>query len=221
MYFNSLPVVELRLDRPVVGDYVYDLFVDGTCAWPFEPSLRYSAWCITQAVRGSATLEHKVLAVGHTVGQLQSAFRAELEAMTLAIEAIAVGGVKARIWSDCQSVIDGTQRILHGLPLKPNKSHADLWQRIRRVVPLLAATQLQLVKVVSHAACSKAINGVEEWAFWHNRLVDEAAAAYNQQNAQTRFGHVGNGCMIRFTQIALCVMQFRMFWSGWLIGQKR
>lgn len=182
VYFNCLPVVELHVDwkgDPV--DQVYDLFVDGTCAWPTEPALRYSAWSITQACQGSASLEHTVLAAGHTVGQLQTAFRAELEAMTLAIEAVALGRVKARIWSDCQSVIDGTQRILQGYPIKPNKSHADLWQRIHRVAPLLGEAQLRVVKVVSHAACSQAVNSVEEWAFWHNRLVDEAAAAYNQQ----------------------------------------
>ena len=38
-----------------------------------------------------------------------------------------------------------------------------------------------MVKVVSHADVTKAVDPIEEWAYWHNRLVDEAAAHINQQ----------------------------------------
>ena len=181
-YFNSLVVPEVQvtwstdeMQSPI------DFFVDGTCAWPAEPSLRYSAWCITKASSCVSTLDHQIIAAGHTVGHAQSAFRAELEAMVEVMGIIAKGQIRARVWSDCLGVIRGTRRIMRGFPIKPNKSHSDLWYKLERAVNMLAVDQVSLVKVVSHAACSQAVSGVEEWAFWHNKLVDSAAASYNSQ----------------------------------------
>ena len=180
-YFNSLGTHDFPAQFPVVLDgIVQDLFVDGTCAWPSEPCLRYSAWCVTRAVPGQS-LDHQVVVAGHTSGQHQSAFRAELEAMANALDLVVKGQFRARIWSDCLGVIRGTRRIFRNLPIKPNKSHADLWFRIEDSARNLAEGQVVLVKVVSHAACHAARNGVEEWAFWQNRLVDEAAARVNQR----------------------------------------
>lgn len=185
-YFNQIVVPEVRVvwSRHALTE-VQDLFVDGTCAWPAEPSLRYSAWAITLASRTAGVLDHQVIGAGHTVGQLQSAFRAELEALVTAFEIVVVSGIRARIWSDCQSVLRGVDRLFQGFPIKPNKSHADLWYRLESLISKLAPGQIHLFKVVSHASCANADNGLEEWAFWHNRLVDEAAAAHNKQRPET------------------------------------
>ena len=180
-YFNSLGSLDCHAQIPSDGcDSVQDLFVDGTCAWPAEPCLRFSAWCVTKAAPNQSSLEHQVVAAGHTGGQHQSAFRAELEAMVVALDLVVKGHFRARIWSDCLSVIRGTRRIFRGLPIKPNKSHADLWCRIADSARVIDVGQVTLVKVVSHAECHAALDGVEEWAFWQNRLVDEAAASFNK-----------------------------------------
>ena len=38
-----------------------DLFVDGTCAHPVEPQLRYGAWAVTWASGGPGNLDNKVV----------------------------------------------------------------------------------------------------------------------------------------------------------------
>ena len=71
-----------------------DLFVDGTCAHPAEPKLRYGAWAVT-----ARRLANHLVLGGHVQDLCQSAFRAELTAATRCM--------KVRLWCDCQGVVSG------------------------------------------------------------------------------------------------------------------
>ena len=159
---------------------VFDVFTDGTCAHPTDAALRHSAWSISLASPSITMLDYQILAQGHTVGTLQTSFRAELEAMVLLLEAATRASVSLRVWCDCSAVVKGTRRLLAGGLVKPNRSHADLWQRVAACSPLLAVNQVRIVKVTSHIPCGNALDPVEEWAFWHNRVADEAAAECNR-----------------------------------------
>ena len=177
-WFCAIPVFRPVFQWPKIVGRV-NLFTDGTCAFPKEPSLRFSSWSLTCAIADASALEHRVLACAHTTGQHQTAFRAELEAVVVAIETIKDTGIQARIWCDCLSVVRGVQKLQNGGCVKPNRSHSDLWNRIATVLDELESEQLQMVKVVSHAMVGLATDEVEVWAFWQNRLADEAANSFN------------------------------------------
>ena len=159
----------------------FDVFVDGSASFPREPKLRYAAWAVTLAVGGIGSLEHRVLLGGHVAGLIQSAYRAELTAILEALRWAKQCNVSVRVWTDCLSALKGVRALLHGKGVKINRSHSDLWLQIADLVQEHGADRIQLVKVVSHAEVSKAADPVEEWAFWQNKLVDEAVATINQQ----------------------------------------
>lgn len=179
-WFCALPEYCRSFSLPC-GEGVLDLFTDGTCACPTEPVLRYSAWSLTCAVSDVSVLEHSVLACSHTRGMHQTAFRAELEAMVVALEAVSASSRRARIWCDCLAVVRGVRRLQQGGIVKPNRSHSDLWLRIQHALSQLDDSRVQVVKVVSHASADLAMSEVERWAFWHNQLADRAATDFNQR----------------------------------------
>eukprot|EP00435_Cladocopium_sp_Y103_P054503 s775_g17.t1 len=161
-----------------------DLFVDGTAAHPTEPKLRYAAWAITWATGGPGSLLHEVLHGGHVVGLIQSAFRAELTAVVMALRWAVQHGVSVRIWSDCLSVVRGVRRLQRGLGVRPNSSHTDLWLQVMDLLQEIGSDRVCMVKVVSHCAPTCAQDPVEEWAYWHNQLVDQAASVVNERRSE-------------------------------------
>ena len=157
-----------------------ELFMDGTCAHPREVKLRYAAWAVTVASTGVNTLDNKLLMGGHVSGLCQTAFRAELTAALHAVTWAIQHGFTVRLWCDCQSVVRGVLRVLQGKPIRKNAPHSDLWRRLQAV---LAGheRQVQIRKVVSHGMQSRAVDPVEQWAYWHNNLTDLAAEEINQR----------------------------------------
>ena len=130
------------------------------------------------------SLDHQVLACGHVVGSHQTAYRAELTALVYALQQIARGQVAARVWSDCLAVVRKARRIFHGARVRPNSSHADLWTIVYDLVQADALPNVRILKVVSHCDYCKANSAVEEWAFWHNQLVDNLASECNMRRPQ-------------------------------------
>lgn len=126
------------------------LFLDGTCAYPSEPLLRFASWGVTQALFSPSQLDHQVLACGHVCGQLQTAYRGELEAMVFALKTVAKSGLTAIIWSDCNAVLRRTRRVLRGETVKANSPHADLWAEIEDLVSSGRLGSVTLQKVLSH-----------------------------------------------------------------------
>ena len=159
-----------------------DLFVDGACTAPVEKQLRLAAWAVTAAGPPSQRLEHMVLAGAPLAGIVQTAFRAELRAVLEALR-IALGlRCRVRIWSDCLGVVRGVRKRLSGHSgTTANVPHADLWRRIDDILQQLDCSRIQIVKVVSHGDIQKAADAGEDWAFWHNNLVDEAASGFNDR----------------------------------------
>ena len=174
---NQSPVCPMSVASP---EWL-DVFVDGTAAHPKEPKLRFAAWAATLAVGGIGRLQHRVLLGGHVAGLNQSAYRAELTAVLAAVRWAKQHDVSVRIWSDCLAVVRRVRALLQGNRVRANCSHSDLWLQLEDILREWGAGRIAMVKVVSHADVTKAVDPIEEWAYWHNRLVDEAAAHINQQ----------------------------------------
>ena len=155
-----------------------DLFVDGTCAHPKEPKLRYGAWAVTLAADGPGQLSNTLVLGGHLQGLCQSAFRAELAGVLHALQWASSRCLKLTIWSDCQGVVIGLRKLLRGGRVRPNRAHSDLWHQIETVLQE-DTMEVQVIKVVSHCQVSAAQTPEEEWACWHNQLTDQAAVRIN------------------------------------------
>ena len=174
-----------------------DLFVDGTAANPREPRLRYAAWAVTLAETGSRN--NHVLMGGHVQGLCLTPFRAELTAVFFALQWAKERRVSVRIWTDCLGVLRGLKRVMSGQPVRINRAHSDLWMRIQALFEDWSADQVQLIKVVSHCSLKEATSPLEEWAFWHNALVDQAAA-YINETREAVFWDLWRGLAAALTQ---------------------
>ena len=160
---------------------VLELFVDGTAAHPTEVKLRFAAWAVT-LVSKVGILDNQLLMGGHVAGLCQSPFRAELTAVVHAVTWAVARGQAVRLWCDCQSVVRGVNRLLRRRPLKKNVPHSDLWGQLAEVLSG-HEEQVQIWKVVSHCAINKALDPVEQWAYWHNNLTDKAAEDINYRRS--------------------------------------
>ena len=176
-----------------VGDVV-ELFLDGTCAHPREPRLRYAAWVVTTVPGGVGTLDNQVLLGGHVVGLLQTPFRAELTALVAAVQWAIQHKRHVRLWCDCLGVVKGLRKLLQRRPLKPNTAHSDLWFQLQDYIAVYGDL-VNVRKVVSHGAQHLASTPLESWAYWHNRLADEAAESINQRRS-TEFWIAWNGVRV-------------------------
>ena len=161
---------------PVASDVAVELFMDGTGAFPREPKLRYAAWAVTLVPGGVGTLDNHLILGGHVGGICQTSYRAELTAVLAAIQWATERGQSVHLWGDCQGVVTGVRRLLRGLPLKRNRPHSDLWERLESLLGTMDTRMVQICKVVSHGQIAMATGPLEEWAYWHNQLTDLAAA---------------------------------------------
>lgn len=155
-----------------------DLFVDGACACPTSRRLRFASWAVTMAASGCQSLDHTVVAAGHLRGLIQSAYRAELTAMVMALRHVSRIDSKIRIWCDNAAVVRVVRKALAGDMGKNKGAHSDLVGQLVQLGALLQGRDIQIVKVTSHCS-SLTGDPVEEWAFWHNSLVDELAGKVN------------------------------------------
>lgn len=181
-WFLCVPPVDLHVAWPTFPvNHVFHLFVDGSCNSPTEAKLRYAAWGVTLASssNSSCSLDHQVLACGHVQGLEQTSHRGELEALAFAFRVLSLRGVKAVVWSDCASVVKRARKVLAGKLVNPNKPHADIWQCIAELVQDGKLANVSVQKVMSHCSGEAAMDAVEAWAFWHNKLVDNAVGSYN------------------------------------------
>ena len=179
-HFQNLPCPVFNLPKSV-SVACMDLFTDGTCAYPREPSLRYASWAVTKALNDGATLDHVVLGCGHLSGLIQTSYRSELTALVVALKVVQQSGARARIWTDCQAVLSKFRKVSRGWTPSCNSSHGDLWLQVVEIFRSLPLGMVQCGKVVSHGSSGLARSSVEDWCFWHNQLVDAAASSFNQK----------------------------------------
>ena len=193
-----------------------DLFVDGACAHPAEPKLRYGAWAVTMAVGGPGSLHNHLVLGSHLQGICQSAFRAELTAVHSALQWASERCMRVRIWCDCLGVVQGVRRLLHGGRVHPNRAHSGLWQGI---ADILRAGELdvQIIKVVSHCRPQAATTAEEEWAYWHNKLADEAATSINERREQVFWTAWRNlaEALVQQRQLHMAILQM-LLRQSWL-----
>jgi len=159
----------------------HDFFIDGACLMPKDKTCRIAAFAVTVAQPWISTWEHSLLVAGHVPGLLQTPFRAELWALYHAVVAASIVSGTVRVWTDCGGVFDKVNFFQKsGQHVKVNQQHADLWGRIVTLLRVIGP-RISFHKVVSHISPALAGCDVEQWAFWHNGLVDRAASAINDR----------------------------------------
>ena len=161
-----------------------NLFTDGSCLWPHMPQYRVAAWGVTYAPPVSiepVPRDSIVVAAGQLQGLVQTAYRAELYAVMVALTHLERWKRKGILWLDCQSVLDRFQLYVWGKkPLNPNGPPHDLWVEILRIVHCCGSDIVQLVKVSARRQWGCETPAVLRWAMIHNACVDRVAVLANQ-----------------------------------------
>eukprot|EP00435_Cladocopium_sp_Y103_P071966 s172_g38.t2 len=165
-----------------VEDPWLDVFTDGSCLWP-QKQYRLASWAVVQASPANTTLcaaSSKVLVAGHVPGLLQSAYRAELLAVCMALRIARQSAKPMRIWCDCQGVVDGVSKLLRrSRRVRVNGRHSDLWREVEDLLNEIGRDSVQITKVAAHQDTSSTVSGFEAWCYLYNGLADQAAQLAN------------------------------------------
>lgn len=152
----------------------------GSCMWPEEPSWTLASWAVIQSCPLTASRLDPA-ASGHLPGLLQTAYRAEVFAVLVALRLTSQSQCKVRLRCDCEGVVKRVCRILHGSsPCTPNSVHFDLWADITDMIEQIGRDHVQITHVSSHVDPLReqcALKG--QWAYFHNGVVDVAAKTAN------------------------------------------
>ena len=182
-YLTSLPsnapdpAIELPTNGPI------DLFADGSAFWQNQPEFRLAAWSICLSKPPtimSSSWESNVVAAGPVAGLVQTSFRAELTAITFAVQYASNLQVPVRIWTDSQSVVDHASLLLTGQKrIKPNSANADLWFSFQMAAKDLGRSNITLIKVAAHEGHLETDSEFDRWCKFNNSCADAAAKAAN------------------------------------------
>ena len=180
---DSIP--DVIPEAPQLETDLVDLFTDGSCLWPTQP-FRVAAWSVVFAPKPTLSFsatETQVLGVGHLPGRCQSAFRAELFALVVALSWVAEWQIPTRIWIDCQGVIDKFLLLTAGKrKLDGTGRNNDLWTVVQGLVNSIQV-QVQLIKVDSHQQWERETPELLRWVRINNACADRAAGVANQQRS--------------------------------------
>ena len=163
---------------------VLHLFTDGSCYDQQHASVRFASWGVVVAGLSDDGLDEWKLA-GFVPGILQSAYRAEVWALRMAVRVGCHFRRAVHVWSDCAAVVASFRRILRGEPVPPNHPHRDLWEPIAADVRRLGASTLQITKVASHVQIADdKVSPLQSWCAFHNSRVDAVAGDFNLARGQ-------------------------------------
>ena len=153
------------------------LFTDGACAHQNNRWMRYAAWGVIAApLDDMISLPDLCVAKGPLPGILQSAFRAELYALIVALEIARKADRPCFLWTDCSAAQKLLLGLIQGRHLSANHAHSDL---VRRLDILVKATTIcDVTHVHSHVAASASCP-LESWACTFNDHADSAAKDAN------------------------------------------
>lgn len=155
-------------------------FTDGSCLWPAAPTYRVASWSVCLAGLSIDWADSHVLAAGPLPGLLQSAYRAELYAVYIAVRWGRVTQKPIRIWSDCLGVIRRFRRLTRSRqPPKHGVAHYDLWMLVHEELQQLALQEVSITKVSAHQSLASADSDFDSWAIINNMLADRAAKLAN------------------------------------------
>ncbi len=183
-YLCSLTDSIPHVPCPALTGDRFNIFTDGSCLWPSCPQYRLAAWGVTLApglTLEPSALDSQVLSAGVVPGLVQTAYRAELYAVMVAMTLLERWQCKGRIWLDCQSVLDRFQMyVFGGKRINPNGPHHDLWTEICRIVDVSGSDVVELVKVSAQTVWTGETPAALRWAIVHNSCVDRVAKLANQ-----------------------------------------
>ena len=166
-----------------------DIFTDGSCLWQNQPSVRIASWSsiIAQPCARAWNFEvYGVLGSSYLPGLLQTSYRAELYALAYSLHWASCFCQPVRIWSDCLGVINRFLLVVKGKRrVKPNSSHADLWEWVLQSVSRLGVDKVQLQRVPAHRSVQSARTLEEAWKTWNNGAADRAAKMANVSRPPT------------------------------------
>ena len=176
----SLPTPEIEVTLQLPDRSWYDLFTDGSCLWPNAPSYRVASWSVCLAGFSADWTDSQVLEAGPLPGLLQSAYRAELYAIYIAVKWGRVNKKSIRIWSDCLGVIRRFRKLTRTRQLlKHGVAHYDLWLLIYEELQQLTQTEVLITKVSAHQSLESATSDFDLWMVINNMLADRAAKLAN------------------------------------------
>ena len=179
------PRLSALVDLPSHCGAPVDLFTDGSCLWPKEPSFRLASWSIILAgplCLNPSALSATLVAADVLPGLVQTPYRAELFAVGCALAICVDQQVQApiRIWTDCLSVVVKCRLLLEGgWTPGPSQPHSDLWHWIWESVQMLGRERIQVLKVEAHVSLRREDNDLLYWKSLHNFCADEAAKVAN------------------------------------------
>ena len=172
------PVVQEELALP--DQRCYDLFTDGSCLWPKAHQYRLASWAVCLAGLSEDWSDSRVLQAGPLPGLQQSAFRAELFAVFIAVQWSRVNNKRIRIWSDCLGVVKRFKRLLSSKQQpKHGVAHYDLWMVIYEELQHMQHKHVQITKVAAHQSLDMAESAFDSWVVVNNLLADRAAKLAN------------------------------------------
>ena len=196
----------------------WDIFTDGSCLWQDQPQYRLASWavCVACPHRDDASVhmtDHVVASAGPLPGLVQTSFRAEVYAILKALRLVRHHRVSARIWCDCQGVVDKFNVLTVGrLRLKHNSPNADLWKDIAEIVLQLQGVQVQVTKVDAHVDPSECLTEVDSWLAHHNNGADFAAkqANFNRPTKAWDLWEAHSGEVTRQRSLASSIRDFQI-----------
>ena len=187
-YLDDLPR-DFPLPQTRPPSRILDLFTDGSCLYPSDPACRIAAFSVIHAA--PFCLDYPATAFTPLIAQplagvIQSAFRAELQAIVAALTVACRFGVWVRIWTDSASAIAVFQKhVLDLVPVNFNSRHVDLISEMVRLTQELGPDKAVLLKVPAHAGKDEFSSEFEHWLIDGNRAADRAAGCANQLRDET------------------------------------
>ena len=150
----------------------FDLFLDGSCLCPTQPSHRVATWGL---VWWDQTTFRNV-ANGGVPGWSQTSLRGEITAAIAALKFMVTFQQRARLWIDNMTVFNMLTAWHQGqTPRWQNRKDADLWYYLARQFDHAKPLVLAVLKVKAHAKPSAQTCPVEEWAVQGNIQADKSA----------------------------------------------
>ena len=166
------------MDLPF-GGLILDFFTDGSCLFPADPLLRVAAFAVVQSQPFALdyTQRSYVPVVAQPLrGVLQSAFRAELQALVVSLQIACQRRACVRVWTDCASVIACFKRhVVDGMPVKANSRHSDLLAAMVACAGELGPNNVAVLKVPAHAQKTAFVSELDHWLLDGNHAADLAA----------------------------------------------
>ena len=182
-YLDGLPNDPQLPEVPPPGP-ILDLFTDGSCLFPTDPDCRVAAYSVVHAAPFCLDYTQacfRPLVAQPLAGVIQSAFRAELKAIVVALRIARKFRVWVRIWSDSGSAIALFHKhVLDCVPVSFNSKHSDLLHEMVHLAADIGPEKIAILKVPAHEDKAAFTTELEHWLLDGNAAADHAARWANQ-----------------------------------------